>query len=1257
MARQLYNRGNAAWTTDVGAATALERLRDLRMVDRNTGIALTDAQVNTPGTVGGINWDNDVITISSPITISSDLYLVNKNIYIDLDSSSTAANAGRLISDGASIQMFNCTIQCNRTGAAGPHEALYTPMSDGIDANNGGHVAGEGFHLYGCSWTAPNIGRLFVQAMDTMNTDISFGPGVAFSSFAIMPESRQINTTIYSQTTGAAITYYNAPEIFEGVNLGGTVFEINVNASGQNLVLAPNQNAEGSNRFGFSQTTAGINTILQQVGFFSWPSNTESEIFDQTSQSANAYYSCNTVNQGGTIGYYPWRPEFAEGLPIYDANGVLTNGIQSVNVRVGSNATLTSTAPGASSATNASDRISSNTGDLDQSSNNINLETEYISTTNGVIEVDANTRYTSAGWSTQPLDITGTAAIGATTATFTTSGITNNELVDFVFTRGTTEHRVTSNTTTSMVFTPALTSTLSGQIALTHKVGWVDWLKLGIENDITAADNPGGAILGSNFKDQTSPANVAYAPVQVYQNGNAVQYSGRLQARSYTHDIDFVNTQNGVIGTAAGNQTASTLVEQQDVSIPATSLIGSRIKESNRNADNTPNFSSFTADTPVSLNDIANAVRAGWSRYYVDVDSTKQTGNFDETTYPIRLHIRQASETGGNLWQDEKFGMKVAGFGGGGQFRVAVLGNGLANADDDLFPSLAGVRSLNFDGLPLSDVTLTAQERLVNMGNVTNAILTAGDDTGGDPETSSLRYDLFFNDADVEIRGTTTLTSGVNRPLTEADINLPTVVGTTYVDGAGETIQPNITIARGTLIQSIGTEGLRDNSVWNNVSTMTDVVADNVRNWTLNGGTHQMTITNVPAPNASDSYTWNITNQVADGLNINLPTGAPTGLVTINTDNQLGEEDNWNEVRRWLLAELGGTSVDDINGVNQARLDQTAPTSGYYLPHPPLAAPVPYQWVLNDVGVLDSGYWIIKNTDNDTIYNQTTIVNGVVTTPPTQVFNTTNTNYRSYLMLTSAIGGATYKCSIQDFTSANVAFANFTADLQVRPDLVNAFFTQASSQLQAGDGGNDIVAEVLAHTPGTDKLTLQWSNADGIRATETGTQAGVIQAFTTVQGVQRYVTYLAEFNRLFDLIDYQPSAMAINNSAEGVTGVSQTEGVFFNSVSQATQQKGTSASGFNSDPTVFTVPSGAGTGDTFPSATNNQFQSNTSSTLSVPNTVNAIASTLAGSGSATVGDLNELGNELKSNQGKLSTDVRLASQLRPASGTIPNTAD
>ena len=1211
MARQLYNRGNAAWTTNVGAATALERLRDLRMVDRNTGIALTDAQVNTPGTVNGVNFNDDVIEVNGLVTFASPTYLVNKHIVINVDA------GGRMVVNDTYVQMFNCTIEANRTAAGAPHEAVNTPMSDGIDANNGGHVDGEGFHMYGCSWTANNIGRLFVQATDVVNTNVSFGPGVAFSSFAIMTGARIINTSIYSQTTGAAITYYNAPLNFEGVNLGGTVFEINVNASGQNLVLAPNQNAEGSNRFGFSQTTAGINTILQQVGFFSWPSNTESEIFDQSSQSANAYYSCNTVNQGGTIGYYPWRPEFAEGLPVYDANGLLTNGIQSVNVRVGSNATLTSTAPGASSATNASDRISSNTGDLDQSSNNINLETEYISTTNGVIEVDANTRYTSAGWSTQPLDITGTAAIGATTATFTTSGITNNELVDFVFTRGTTEHRVTSNTTTSMVFTPALTSTLSGQIALTHKVGWVDWLKLGIENDITAADNPGGSILGSNFKNQNSPANVAYTPLQVYQNGNAVQYSGRLQARSYTHDIDFINNQNGVIGTAAGNQAASTLVEQQDVSIPATSLIGSRIKESNRNADNTPNFDSFTADSPVSLNDIANAVRAGWSRYYVDVDSTKQTGNFDETTYPIRLHIRQASETGGNLWQDEKFGMKVAGFGGGGQFRVAVLGNGLANADDDLFPSLAGVRSLNFDGLPLSNVTLTAQERLVNMGNVTNAILTAGDDTGGDPETSSLRYDLFFNDSDVEIRGTTVLTSGVNRPLTEADINLPTVVGTTYVDAdSGETIQPNITIARGTLIQSIGTEGLLDNSVWNNVSTMTDVVADNVRNWTINGGTHQMTVTNVPVGN----LIWNITNQIADGLNIVLPNTSPTGLVRINTDNQAGEIDNYNEVNRWL------SGITGLSYHNQ-RLDETAPTSGYWLVAPPLAPAEPRTFtvappianITNTTlqNVIAAGGSFVYETGGTVtshhISNATTLDDITITTN-----NEADDDYNIWYKPLSYVDGN--DSIIYDY---NHTTWNPTTDASgsigiFQPDPNGAVTGTATFD-------STTTGVVTFNTP------VRTGTALSVTLTSGSDDSGAVQSLGwAIANSSQYMEYVAAntyTNASTRPLQFDKSGTgATTTFATNITLRSTTGQRFLNGASGfVTQQAGTA-------PNTFPEVRG--------SATNVIFGSD------------AQISALAGGDAIT-----ELGNELKANQGKLSTDVRLSSQFRVASGTIPNTAD
>ena len=310
----------------------------------------------------------------------------------------------------------------------------------------------------------------------------------------------------------------------------------------------------------------------------------------------------------------------------------------------------------------------------------------------------------------------------------------------------------------------------------------------------------GATSFGDTQAGQSLADGVGIFPLQVWRAGTGFETTNNIDVRAYSHDIDIDNNTN------ISDYSVGDFIPIDTNNVVGAPLEGVRIKTANINADNTHNFDSFTADTPVSLNDIANAVRAGWAQYYVDVDTTKQTGAFDETTYPIRLHIRQAPETGGNQWQEDEFGMKVAGFGGGGQFRVAVLGNGLANADDDLFNTLPGVRSLNFAGLPLSDVTLTAQERLVDMGNVTNAILTAGDDAGGDPETSSLRYDLFFDNANVQIRGNTTLTSGVNRPLTEADINLPTVVGTTYVDDDGVTIEPNITITRGTLIQSIGTE-------------------------------------------------------------------------------------------------------------------------------------------------------------------------------------------------------------------------------------------------------------------------------------------------------------------------------------------------------------------------------------------------------------------------------------------------------------------
>ena len=51
-----------------------------------------------------------------------------------------------------------------------------------------------------------------------------------------------------------------------------------------------------------------------------------------------------------------------------------------------------------------------------------------------------------------------------------------------------------------------------------------------------------------------------------------------------------------------------------------------------------------------------------------------------------------------------------------------------------------------------------------------------------------------------------------------------------------------------------------------------------------------------------------------------------------------------------------------------------------------------------------------------------------------------------------------------------------------------------------------------------------------------------------------------------------------------------------------------------------------------------------------------VAATLAQVAQASEVQINAVGNELKANQEKLSTDVRLASQLRPASGTVPNTS-
>ena len=896
MARRLYNRGDAAWTTDVGAATALERLRDLRMVDRNTGISLTDAQVDTPGTVGGLDWNPVTVTINSLVQIAQPLYLVNKHIIL--------TDAGRLRANtGGYIQFFNCTIEVT-SGGGSAHTAAQQPFNDGIDANTGGHVAGQGSHFYGSTMfqNHPVDANLYLSMLDGMNSDFAFAPAANFVSVSLMPAARMINASIYGQAVDSgAITYYNAPSILEGVRIGGVAFEGNTGANSTNLILEPDFTDLTQVRKFFLQNNTSSHSLFQQAGFFSWPSNTLADIIHTGGNTNQAYLAQNNTDRGGVIGYYGWRPEISLGVPSRDADGLLTNGVQGVNVRVGSGAILTATTAGTSAANNVGTRLNFGTAQ-DQTGNAIDLETEYVTDTNGVAIIDANTRYSSDGWDAQPLAITGTAAIGATTASFSTSSIVADSLINYVFTNNGTDHTITDNTTNSITFTPQLTGTLTGNLSLTSRAGWVDWLKLGVENDTAQADNPGGNILGQNFTSQNLPDNTAIVPLQVAQNRNVRQYPGRIQLRGYGVDVDFESMELGTVGTGAGQQTANSLVEIEDVEVITTSLSGVRVKASNVNADNTPNLS-FDSSTPASLQDISNAVRSGWSQYEFDPhytadasDDFPSAGPFNANTYPMNIVLSDTAPTvAGNItFVENGYGIGL----NGNVVEVAVQTNSLSALSDDILNNNpSNVQSIRVGGRNISGITYNGTTT-GDFGAVSGSNITT--DNSANQSIASINGSTISAEGQLTVSGTTvesTVTSTGSHVLFNGNINAGANESGGSATANNAVSALNITVNNFTMTST------------NDTTTLTGSTADNL---TVSSGNNIVT-TDATIENSSLTATGNVNGAGSGEIS---DTSFDAATVFNLSIGKLGNGNTYDvdEISFTTIANNTVTTMDDLIG-------------------------------------------------------------------------------------------------------------------------------------------------------------------------------------------------------------------------------------------------------------------------------------------------------------------------------------------------------
>ena len=850
------------------------------------------------------------ITIDSTISLANDdtlqvggsIYAINRTIRVQsggaLRQHPTAGNSSLA---GRHINFINCNIIFEAGSSLGPGTSVEAARAFSGHVS-GGQAATTSINFIGCDATFEGA-TTTLQTVSTDWVDSNVRVTNQFIGFNFVfnrnPGSRTDNTLIETlATTVQEWNFYGNPEILSDVVLSG--FRLRTGSgAGDQTVLAPNLlfgNLTPNNFYSFN-SSSGANPGFHHPGFTYIASAVAPLALTSRTSSQ---FTGNTF----VVNHYGYDPTF------YDS-GLLTADslIQGARIRMTSNANI-----GPRSGTNVAGSIVASA----KAQTTIN---EFLTNAQGRM---VSNRFSGDGGNnfiTGYFDYTQSLNVGTAGATSFGATQAGQSVADGVGIFPLQVWRAgTGFDTTNNVEVRSYSHDLN------------------IDNDISISDYSTGDFIPIDTTNVVAPSLIGSRVKPANINADLESTSSSVTAGATTMNVSFSEANQAVAliywGLTASNVSFSLNNVTYDGSITLTTTDGTTTGVFTISSgtlptiaedtvitfigDNTSRFTTFTANSTVSLNDIGNALRALWANYEVNANqgTTLQTGNFDETTYPTRIHIRSAAETtGANTWQETWGGARVASAGSGGQIRIAVLGNGIAGKDDDLYASLPGARTYNFAGLPLSDVPLQAQERLARIGNVHNVTLQSGLDGAG-PSGANDFYDIQFEDANRTITGLTTLSPGVNRAATQAVINLPTTIGDADSD---------ITLTRGRIIQTfgsgatVGTEGIRDNSNWTNFSTTADVNTTVMPNITINGGTHAMVVS---GHNTSD-VVWDFSN--VETISIDLPAALPTNLVRINTG---GNADQRATLRTWLVSQVGEGNF------SEATTADTAPTSGYWLVAP-----------------------------------------------------------------------------------------------------------------------------------------------------------------------------------------------------------------------------------------------------------------------------------------------------------------------------------
>ena len=653
MAVQSYN---PATRTAGTTADALERLRNLEIVNRFDGSSLTDASNTVLGTTDNfvtIGANRNVGTGSEGVHA-----VIGKTIFID-GNVTLAANAA-----GVHFQFFNCNIIYRTTGSNGtttpPIGTGQNLNSDEIDARvSEGPATTRSVSFYGCNFmVSPTAAaNTFTQFSDAFNSTITHvGSNIPLPCFNV--GSRAINFTVISESVAnSVIELYGAPEISEGLVVRNNSIEITGTGAStaetyQLLYTSPDFTGPGNQQRWRTQGSATAQSAFQVIG----PFNPFNNVLNDTRRTAAGDNSVQTFahlrdSVGQVLNYYGWTPGFFSDL-------AQTEPIQNVNARLRTSALLANTTiNGINGQTSMLTAISNTgTGYNDLSGGAKNTQVIYKSDANGLLVADNTAQYSTNG------------------TTFTT--------------------------------------------------GWIDFLRLRPFNESGAT--AGGNETGITWFDQPAPNNTIFAPIAQVTGGAYTQYEADVDYRSYSHEVDFAEEQNGVIGTAAGNQASSTLSPIDDSNTIAG--VNPRIKATNVNADNSPNLD-FNGTTPASLQDISNAVRSAWYQYEFDPNydagdaNFPDAGPFNANTYPMNIVLSATAPTvtGNITFAEDGYGIGLV----ANVIEVAVHTNTLSALSNDILnnnPSNIDsitIGGRNIDGIVYNGTTSGNFGAITNGSNIT----------------------------------------------------------------------------------------------------------------------------------------------------------------------------------------------------------------------------------------------------------------------------------------------------------------------------------------------------------------------------------------------------------------------------------------------------------------------------------------------------------------------------------------------------------